>query len=257
MSKMRNFIKKSVPLILIALIISTPKLALARAGGGGSGGSGGGSGGGGGSHHAGTTGGYSGRSNPISSIINIGMFLCISSAGVIVYKVRISKKKLKSVSVIKQLSKNDFNWDYNEMKNDIEEAFYNIQNAWMERNQDLAKEYMSEKLYIRHKSKTEWMKVRKEKNILKNVKLLRAIPISVKDKEGLEEDAVWVYIKAKSKDYIINEESGDLISGNKYKTVTFEEYWKFIRNNRRWILDEIRQIEDVDNLDFFDINIKN
>lgn len=63
--------------------------------------------------------------------------------------------------------------------------------------------------------------------------------------------------KSKAKDYIINEESGNLISGNKYKTLPFDEYWKFIRNNKRWILDEIRQIDDVDNLDFFDINIEN
>lgn len=250
MSKMGNFIKKIVSLLLISLIISTPQLTLARAGGGGSGG-------GSSSHHSGSIGGYGRRSDPFSSIISIGMFLCISSAGVIVYKVRISKKKIKSVSVIKELSKNDFNWDYNEMKKDIEEAFYKIQNAWTERNQDLAKEYMSEKLYIRHRTKTEWMKVRKEKNILKNVKLLKATPISVKDRNGLEEDAVWVHIRAKAKDYIINEESGDLISGNKYKTLPFDEYWKFIRNNKRWILDEIRQIDDVDNLDFFDINIEN
>ncbi|MDZ5017214.1 Tim44 domain-containing protein, partial [Clostridium perfringens] len=54
----------------------------------------------------------------------------------------------------------------------------------MERNQDLAKEYMSEKLYIRHKSKTGWMKVRKEKNILEKMKLLSATPIALKDQDG-------------------------------------------------------------------------
>lgn len=253
--KIKWLTKRILPLILTVLIINIPKATLARAGGGSSGGGSGGGGGGSSSHHSGTTGGYSGRSNPVISIINLGMFFCISSAGVIVYKVRLSKKKLKSIATIKGLSKKDFNWDYDKMKIDIEKAFYKIQNAWMERNQDLAKEYISERLYIRHRSKTEWMKVRKEKNILQNIKLIRAIPIAVKDRDGVEKDVVWIYIKAKAKDYVINEESGELIEGNKHRTIPFEEYWKFIRNDRRWILDEIRQIDEIDNLDFFDINI--
>ena len=255
--KIKRLLKGVLPILFILLIISTPQYALARAGGGGSG-SGGGSGGGGGgrsSHYGGNTDRYSGRNDPISSIIMLSTFLCTSSAGIIIFKVKISKKKIKSVSVIKTLSKKDFNWDYNQMKSDIKEGFYKIQNAWMERNQDLAKEYMSERLYIRHRSKTEWMKVRKEKNILKNVKLKKITPIAVKDKDGLESDFVWVHIKAKARDYIINEETGQLIEGNKHIANHFEEYWKFIRSDRRWILDEIRQIDEINDLDFFDINI--
>ena len=257
MSEIKHFVKRAVPIILLILAINIPSNAFARAGGGGGSGGGGGGGGGGGStsHHSGSTGGYR-RSNPIASIINLGMFFCISSAGVIVFKVQLSKKKMKSISAIKGLSKSDYNWDYKKMKSDIEEAFYKIQDAWMERDQDIAKEYMSEKLYARHSSKTGWMKVRKEKNILKNMKLLKATPIAIKDKDGTENDVVWIHIRAKAIDYLINEETGDLIEGNKFKSVPFEEYWKFIRNERGWILDEIRQLDEIDDLDFFDINIE-
>lgn len=254
--KTKKLFKRMISIILLILVINIPSNAFARAGGGGSGGGGGGGGGGGSSsHHSGTSGRYNGRSNPISSIISLGMFFCISSAGVIIFKVRLSKKKIKSISTIKNLGKNDYNWDYDKMKDDIEKAFYKIQDAWMERNQDIAKEFMSEKLYVRHRSKTEWMKVRKEKNILKNMKLIKATPIAIKDKEGVLEDIVWVHIKAKSIDYLINEATGDLIEGNKYRRVPFEEYWKFIRYENRWVLDEIRQIDEISDLDFFDINI--
>lgn len=246
MSKIKHFIKRAVPIILLILAINIPSNAFARAGGGGGGST---------SHHSGSTGGYR-RSNPIASIISLGMFFCISSAGVIVFKVQLRKKKMKSVSAIKGLSKSDYNWDYEKMKSDIEEAFYKIQDAWMERDQDIAKEYMSKKLYDRHSSKTGWMKIRKEKNILKNMKLLKATPIAIKDKDGTENDVVWIHIRAKAIDYLINEETGDLIEGNKYKSVPFEEYWKFIRNERGWILDEIRQLDEINDLDFFDINIE-
>lgn len=255
--EIKRLIKRILPIILIVLVINIPSIASARAGGGGSGGGGGGGGSGSSSHHSGTPDGYSDRTNPIASIINLGMFFCISSAGVIIYKVKLSKKKIDSISAIKGLSKKDFNWDYDQMKSDIEEAFYKIQNAWIERNQDLAKEYMSERLYIRHRSKTGWMKVRKEKNILENMKLIKATPIAVKDRDGVGEDIVWIHIKAKAKDYVINEESGELIEGNRYRSIPFEEYWKFIRDDQRWILDEIRQIDDIDDLDFFNIDINN
>ncbi|MDZ5035042.1 Tim44-like domain-containing protein, partial [Clostridium perfringens] len=144
------------------------------------------------------------------------------------------------------------NWDYDNIKNDIEEAFYKVQIAWMERNQDLAKEYMSEKLYIRHKSNTGWMKVRKEKNILEKMKLLSATPIALKDQDGTSSDCLWIHIRAKSIDYTINEETNEIIEGNKYRATHFEEYWKFIKSEKRWVLDEIKQIDDINDLDFFD-----
>lgn len=56
--------------------------------------------------------------------------------------------------------------------------------------------------------------------------------------------------------YTIKEETNEIIEGNKYRITHFEEYWKFIKNEKRWVLDEIRQIDDINNLDIFDINIK-
>ncbi|GAA0085846.1 Tim44-like domain-containing protein [Clostridium sp. CTA-7] len=254
--KVSDFLKRVSVIILVILFVNGPLVAYARAGGGGSGGGGGGGGSSSSSHGGSPGGSYRGRSNPIASIINIGMFVIIGSAGTIVLKVRLSKKKVKSISAIKSLAKNDHNWDYDNIKNDIEEAFYKVQIAWMERNQDLAKEYMSEKLYIRHKSKTEWMKVRKEKNILEKIKLLSTTPIALKDEDGTSNDCLWIHIRAKSIDYTINEETNQIIEGNKYRVTHFEEYWKFIKSEKRWVLYEIKQIDDINDLDFFDINIK-
>ena len=50
-----------------------------------------------------------------------------------------------------------------------------VQNAWRERNQDLANEFMSEYLYGKHKIQTEEMKLLKEKNILFNEMKEKAI----------------------------------------------------------------------------------
>lgn len=256
MSRFNNFKKNISVIVLVILIINVPLVAFARPGGGSSGGRGGGGGrssssGGRSSSHSSSR----GRSNPIGSIVNLGIFFCMASGGAIILKVKLSKKKIKSVAAIKKLSKNDDNWNYKEIKKNIEDAFYNIGIAWMERNQELAKEYMSDKLYDRHRIKTDWMEVRKEKNILEKMTLLGGTPIGLKDYEGTNKDSLWVHIKAKSIDYTINEETNKVIDGKNYKSVYYEEYWKFIRVKDRWIVDEIKQIDDIDDIEFFEIEI--
>ena len=160
-------------------------------------------------------------------------------------------------SSIKNLSKHDSTWNLNNIKKDIEETFYMIQIAWRERNQDFAKEFMSDYMYERLKLQTDAMKLMKEKNIIKKIALLEANPIGLQDKEGISKDCIWVHIKAKAKDYTINEETNEVIKGDDSISVHFEEYWKFIKKDKRWILDDIRQIYEKTDLDFFSIEAPN
>ncbi|WP_234122482.1 Tim44 domain-containing protein [Clostridium hydrogenum] len=256
MLKHSAFIKKLSIVLLILFVLNGHIVVLARAGGGHGGSSGGGASGGGSAHASYNGGGYGGRSNPFFDILNIGVFALVAVGGTIILKVRLEKKRAQSILTIKDLAKSDSNWNYKDMKRNIKEAFYKIQYAWMERNQDLAKEYMSKKLYDEHKMKTEWMEVKKEKNILKNVRLLKWYPIGLEDLEGTDNDNLWIYIKAKAVDYTIDEETNKVIEGKKYIRVAFEEYWKFIRSGNKWVLDEIKQIDDINDLDFFGIDVE-
>ncbi|NEU05707.1 Tim44 domain-containing protein [Clostridium senegalense] len=248
----RSFIKKVLILFLIIFVIKSQFTAFARPGGGG----------GSSSSHSPSSSSHStpsryssGKTNPIANMLNVGLFIFALSAGTIILKIKLRKKKIESVEVIKYLAKEDANWNYENAKKDIEETFYQIAIAWMERNQDIAKDYISEKLYTKHKMQTEWMKIRKEKNILKDMSLLKVTPIGLKDCDGIDNDILWVLIAANSIDYIINEETNEIIEGSTCKSVYYEEYWKFIKNKDRWVLDEILQLNDVDNLDFFNIDI--
>ena len=51
---------------------------------------------------------------------------------------------------------------------------------------------------------------------------------------------MWVYIKAKMIDYTIDDRTMEVISGSK-NSASFVEYWKLIKENGCWVLDEIRQ----------------
>ncbi|MDS0526715.1 hypothetical protein NNC19_13570 [Clostridium sp. SHJSY1] len=69
-------------------------------------------------------------------------------------------------------------------------------------------------------------------------------------------DCLWIYIKAKAIDYEINEKTGKLIEGSNTSKVKFKEFWRFVRKNDKWVADEIKQLKDINTLDFFTIKVR-
>lgn len=234
-------------LLLFCVAVMPCHAAMARAGGGGGGGGAGGGGGGGGTVGAA---GYSDggqQSSPISDVVFIVLFVVSASGGAIVYFLKVHEKGAKASHEMKQLEKVDPSWNFEDYKATIETIFYKVQNAWMERDEDLAKDCMSHNLYDQYRTKSEWMIVRHEKNILNNLKLREAVPVDIEDCAGSKNDAIWVYIKASAADYTVDDQTMQLKTGSKISKI-FEEYWKLIIEDNRWVLDEIRQKDEV-NLD--------
>lgn len=171
------------------------------------------------------------------------------------YKAKLQSKKYKCLSAISEFKKNDSGWDYDNLEKDITRAFYLVQEAWTERDQDIAKDYMSNDIYKLHKCKTEWMKIRGEKNILKDIKLLSITPVGALDSENNLKDMLWVNIKCSMIDYTINEKTNEIIEGNRWKSTKYEQFWKFKRNENHWVLDNIKWPDEIEDLNGF-YNIK-
>ncbi|PWX44981.1 hypothetical protein CYK83_08305 [Clostridium perfringens] len=53
-------------------------------------------------------------------------------------------------------------------------------------------------------------------------------------------------------DYTINEENNCIIDGDYSTANSFEEFWKFIRKEDKWLADTILQVDDIESLDYFD-----
>ena len=90
-----------------------------------------------------------------------------------------------------------------------------------------------------------WMEVNHEKPIQERVRFLNAAPVFAFDKEGEEHDRVIYLIHGRMIGYYINIDTGEVVRG-KTSPETFYEYWVFIREDGRWVLDEIRQKDEVD-----------
>ena len=221
-------------------------------GGSGSGGSGGGSSGGSGSHsgmvHHG--GAYYGRGSVISDILSSIFFVFALFGSVIIYRFRISKYARNTRKLMKMLNKKDSAWKFKNIQKRVREIFYALQNAWSNSDLTPTKHYLSDELFESYQTKLLWMKYRKQRNVLKNIKLTEAVPVSLYDSDNDREDYVWFYIKGRMVDYIIDTETNLKISGNT-ATQSFVEYWQFVRNeNGAWILNKILQKDEADEIIF-------
>ncbi|MGG7098778.1 Tim44 domain-containing protein [Clostridium sardiniense] len=258
---MKKHYKKIIKILILVILILPTTSAFPIAGGGSGGGGGGGAGGGSGGRSGGSSGrGGSSGASVESQIISgaLGIFTFVGGFEKVKRKIILKRKKDGFLSAIKEFKKYDLGWEYNDISNDITTAFYLVQEAWTKRNQDIAREYMSKKLYTLHKTKTEWMKVREEKNILKDVELLEVIPIGALNSKDKFEDMIWVNIKCSMVDYTINEKTNSIIDGNKSKHKRYEQFWRFKRDEKHWVLDEIKwpnEIEDIDS--YFNIEEEN
>lgn len=232
------------------------EISLLRAGGGG-GGSGGGGSGGGSSSSSGTgghsSGGYYGFSGPYSAIeeiIGYIIIIIVSCGSFILFRLKLSKSEINSRKLMKMLDNKDSAWKDKNILPQIKETYFSVQNAWTSLDMSTAKEYMSEELYRNFQTKLDWMKYRKQQNILKNIKLTESIPVSVHDDADDSSDYIWFYIKGRMVDYIINTETQEITDGNTLPQ-SFVEYWKFVRRpNGRWVLDKILQEDEKDEISF-------
>lgn len=212
----------------------------ARAGGGTSGGSSGSSSSS--SSTRGTRGHSSRRSNnPFGQLVNGIVFVIFSCSTIIIVKIRLTKAKTKTRKKFKKLK-----WDYDEVKKRIEDTYFVIQEAWSNGDMSSAKGYMMPDLLESFQIKLDWQDVANKKNIMHDIKLLEFYPVSLIDVPGDEKDIIWVYIKGKMVDYIVDMESGQVIEGSTTDKV-FVEFWQFKKNeDSKWALNKILQENELD-----------
>jgi hypothetical protein len=216
--------RRAVPFLLLFFIF-TPADLYARAGGGGGGGGKGG----------------------IFTIILYPFLL----AYIAYLHHKISVKNKAAEALIEKFSEPDSAWKIEGLKSRIEVCFFKVQEAWMERNQDLARECLSRRLYEKHKAQTDLMVRNQEKNILKDINLIEANIVEAIDYRDNSKDHIWVYISGSMIDYTIKEPDNSVIKGDANKNEKFSELWKFVREDGGWVLDEIDQEVSLDDISSF------
>ena len=221
---------KIVLIVTTILFVTFSDYCFARAGGGG--GSGGGGGGG-------------GIFTTILAFILAPFFIIYS----IIVSIKLTHRNNKVQDLTAELEKGDKIWNHRNMMATVEQVFFKVQKAWMERNQDLAMDVMSERIYQKHKLQTDEMIANGTKNVLAKMNLEAIMIISISDYIDNSQDTFSVFLKGSMIDYTIDDKTNAVISGDNSKPETFKEIWTFIRDRQKWILDEIDQDVSMGDID--------
>lgn len=230
-----------------SLILATQLTALARAGGGHS--SGGGSSGGssgGGSHSSGggfyyvggghTSGSSSASGSPVIFFLVLGLLAAFliyrwwasrqsgSSAGSSAPAAEIDATAVQSG--LSALQARDPNFNQQVFLDRAQQTFFVLQNAWMARNLEPARVYLSDGIYNRWKLQIDQMVAMHKRNVLEDLAINGCTIARVAGDPNF--DSITVRIDAWAADYEVDDQN-KLVSGDK-KAAPFTEYWTFSRS---------------------------
>ena len=150
-------------------------------------------------------------------------------------------KNIESRRLLAKLRRADGSWDVDAINSRVERAYFKVQQAWTERDQEIARDYLSPYLFEKHKRRTDEMIEQGRRNVLENIRLRRARIVGVRDRVADSKDRIWVRIDGTMIDYIVDDKTGELVSGSRSQPVRFTELWSFVRSESGWVLDGISQ----------------
>ena len=131
-----------------------------------------------------------GRSNPLGNVIFIIFIGAIWQRENIICKIKVTRKNSQAKNLIAYLKKIDNDYSDEILDKRVEETYFKMQEAWTNRDTEISREYMSDSIYDLHTSKLAWMKVRNQRNILNNIKLLDFKPVSIKHYKDNSKDVI-------------------------------------------------------------------
>lgn len=211
--------ERTIPLVFIILILFS-EILYARAGGGG-----------------GTGGGGGGLLTTILAFIVAPFFLIYSFIVTLIAE----QKRNKVLKLSRQLEKEDRIWNYRYMISQVESIFFKVQGAWMKRDQNISKEFMSERIYNKHKAQTDLMIKEGRTNILSKMNIKEIMIFSIEDYKNDDLDTFSAFIQGSMIDYDIDDKTHAILTGSDTEIENFKEIWTFIRDGNKWLLDEIDQ----------------
>ena len=148
------------------------------------------------------------------------------SPGVTVAPAALAADERSIADGLSKIKARDPNFDERAFLDRAQTAFFKIQQAWTQRNQDVARDVMSDALYERHKMQTDQLIANHQIDVLENIVIGHARIVAVQPGETY--DSITVAFTASMADYTVDEQSKRIVQGDRSRR-TFTEYWTFIR----------------------------
>ncbi|MCE5333949.1 MAG: Tim44 domain-containing protein [Desulfobacteraceae bacterium] len=141
-----------------------------------------------------------------------------------------------------EIRRYDASFNVETFKETVEDMFFRIQAAWMNRNLSGAEQLLSPEMTAYFLSEFSKMKQQGQTNRLENIAVRKVEPSEAWQESG--QDYITVLFTANLLDYTVNDQTGEVVSGDKLNPVKFQEFWTFCRDigGTQWQLSGINQM---------------
>lgn len=130
-------------------------------------------------------------------------------------------------------------FDWLPLKERISEVFGWVHSAWDQRKMELARGYMTEWYARNQQLQLDKWERDGLRNVTSDVRIKGITPLHVNHDPGHpERDRVVVEIVAEMRDYLVEQEGGRVVQGDKTLGDS-TSVWSFVREGERWVLSNI------------------
>ncbi|MBF0119007.1 MAG: Tim44 domain-containing protein [Desulfobacterales bacterium] len=131
------------------------------------------------------------------------------------------------VNGVRQIWEVDQNFDPDRFKETAQDLFFKIQAAWTRREVSVLQPFVGDQLLEEYKRHFAEMKQKGHINKLENISVRNVELVNA----GVEGSEIFVTVNftANLLDYIVDENTGNVVSGSSENPVKFEENWTFAR----------------------------
>jgi predicted lipid-binding transport protein (Tim44 family) len=131
-------------------------------------------------------------------------------------------------------------------KETAEDNFFKIQSAWTKRDLSNGKDLLTPQMFNTFQDTINRYLADKQFNCLENIAVRQVDIVDAVQDQG--EEYITVKFLASLLDFVVDEGTGQTVSGNTSDPVKFLEYWTFTRKvgERNWLLAGITQEEEYE-----------
>ena len=185
----------------------------------------------------GSSGSYSGDSDPIATIILIIIIIIViysatnnnnrnkPSGGNRSVKTKSNNYQDTSSSKILEVDKE---LNSAELKMKAFNIYRDLQTAWMNFDTETIRKLTTDEIYNMYSSQLETLKLKNQKNIMTNIELEEVKIIDIKNENNVI--TVDTYMRVKCYDYVINEKTGETLRGENNQKIIIEYVISYVKS---------------------------
>lgn len=145
---------------------------------------------------------------------------------------------------LRQLRQFDPAFSEEAVKETFQDIFFRVQAAWMNRSLEGVEGIVSDEMAEIFRKEFDSMRRKGRINRLENIAIRKVEPTEVWQEMG--KDYITVLITANLLDYTVDDTTGQVVGGDKFNPVKFQEFWTFCRDtgSAQWKLSAINQVEE-------------